>query len=296
MTSATITSAFSTSATIIKRTKNRPPGLLVGRDRFIYGPERLRNMKNPDPETSEDDYVEHDVHFWVTKGGKFLIRKFNDTKRVFVVCTEGFEAKVINVVGYSILQIVLDLTALQLMILHEEIEYTRQNLAIITTLFFATLFGAIVAVYRCAFGTALLMMTQIVITIGVLTHYSLPMIFMTIIEFWEENKIHPIQLNVMKGMQNLVGTVFNLIFYAAPTILGTWFIYCTIMVTFVLLGVNGWESLCDNTLAIQPDLQRIVPGQRKPQILRAVAFPGPESSNSVENTSRQTQPIFELHE
>lgn len=162
-----------------------------------------------------------------------MLFQWNDTKHVFNVCTKGFEAKVINVVGYSILQIVLDLTILQLMVLQGDITPTTENMQTLALFFCTTIIGAVVSVYRNPIGTTLLIMTQLAGVVVVYEHFSRPMIISVIEKFLDQR---PFEANMLASVYNTSSALFYIIVYFSPTVLGIWFIYCTVMLMCVLLG------------------------------------------------------------
>eukprot|EP00081_Caenorhabditis_elegans_P002981 NP_001033566.1 Uncharacterized protein CELE_T26C11.8 [Caenorhabditis elegans] len=169
---------------------------------------------------------------------------WSDTKHVFHTCTKGYEAKMINVVGYSILQVLLDLTVLQLMLrfsitsyrldskdlnsinLDQEIEPTADNIKLVALFFLTTITGAVIAVYRHAFGAALLVLTQVVMCFGVFNLFSKPMIIVTLEKFGSEENF--LESQFLLGFYNCLVTFACCLVYFLPTVLGIWFMYCTI--------------------------------------------------------------------
>ncbi|CCD64530.2 XK-related protein [Caenorhabditis elegans] len=183
---------------------------------------------------------------------------WSDTKHVFHTCTKGYEAKMINVVGYSILQVLLDLTVLQLMLrfsitsyrldskdlnsinLDQEIEPTADNIKLVALFFLTTITGAVIAVYRHAFGAALLVLTQVVMCFGVFNLFSKPMIIVTLEKFGSEENF--LESQFLLGFYNCLVTFACCLVYFLPTVLGIWFMYCTVIVMLVFMGFKIYEE------------------------------------------------------
>ncbi|KAF1746554.1 hypothetical protein GCK72_023011 [Caenorhabditis remanei] len=173
---------------------------------------------------------------------------WTSAKDTFNASTKGYEAKVINVVGYVLLQIVLDLTVFQMMLryavsawrgelasldMDQEIEPTPERVQVLGIIFFTTVVGSVISVYKNAIGPIMLILTQIVMAAGAFYYISMPLILEAFQEFWieKENNICLIHLSYH---------IFIILCYCSiyffPTFINLWFMYCTFMVMLVLLG------------------------------------------------------------
>ncbi|KAF1746588.1 hypothetical protein GCK72_023045 [Caenorhabditis remanei] len=182
--------------------------------------------------------------------------QWTTAKKTFNKCTRGYEAKVINVVGYSILQIVLDLTVFQMMLrymvsewrgetasldMNQEIEPTPERVKTLAFFFFLTLIGSIVAVYQHPIGTMMLIFTQVCATIATIYHLTVPFMRISIEELWDAKNNYAYNGDYYTAIYHSFTTFCHCIVYIFPTFFNIWIIYCTFVVMLVFFGYKIFD-------------------------------------------------------
>ncbi|KAF1746546.1 hypothetical protein GCK72_023003 [Caenorhabditis remanei] len=194
-------------------------------------------------------------------------------RNTFNASTKGYEAKVINVVGYVLLQIVLDLTVFQMMLryavsawrgelasldMDQEIEPTPERVQILGIIFFTTLVGSVIAVYKNAIGPILLILTQIAMAALACYYISMPLILEAFQEVWIEKKNN---ICLIHMCYHIFIALFYCSIYFFPTFINLWYMYCTFMVMLVLLGFKVFEDKktnAANSVSVSSDLASMI--------------------------------------